>query len=369
MTRGWIFAAIASAFVSTLLATGIARADDEISSGTPRRCVSNPWYRDIPGFTRAELSDKRMPRYPDEALNSWSEGWALLEYAIAADGAVRDIAVIDAIGPKDFVKESVRAVSKWRYKPATRNGQPVEQSLYQTSVLYLFEGSRSSAARRAFVTKYNQARQQIQDNQFDQAIATLEEAFKARLNHYEQAMGSFVLGLAYTKKGDWPRALFHIRHAVIEDANYLEPVPKKAALALLVELEARNGNLEEAVCALEDLRKVDPQAARPGGPAASNVARIEAALAAPGPIAIDARLAQHPLIDAPAVWRHQLLRAKFSFDQIKGEVKSFRLACLGTTHEAPVEADVRWDVPAQAGLCILRVDGAPGATFRLIEEW
>lgn len=356
-----------------LLATALAASPpaqaDETATKIPRTCTGDKITRDIPGFTMAANDFRPRPRYPTRSLDNWSEGWVLIENAIAADGSVRDIAVIDAVGTKEFVDEAVRAISTWRYKPATRNGVPVEQSLSQVTVMFLFEDSGRGADHRTFVRKYNQARREIQNNQFDEAIATLEEAFKARLNHYEQAMGSFVLALAYSKKNDWPRALFHIRHAVIEDSQYLEPIAKKAALALQVELEARNGNLEESICAFQDLEKADPEAARPGGPAAATVARINEALTAPGPIAIDARLAKHPLIDAPAVWRHQLLRSKFSFDRINGEVKSFRLVCVGTTHEAPVEADMRWDVPAKAGACILRVDGAPGATFRLIEEW
>lgn len=360
---------VATLFLASFLAMQTSDAQEQTAREVPRDCAGDPLRKEIPGFTEAVVDFKPIPQYPKEALNDWSEGWVLLEHAITAQGEVRDIAVIDAVGPKDFVTESIKTISKWRYKPATRNGQPVEQSLYQASVTYVFSDSGREADHRSFVRKYNQARREIQDNQFDAAIATLEAAFKARLNHYEQAMGSFVLGLAYSKKGDWPRALFHIRHAVIQDAEYLERPAKKASFALLVELEARNGNLEESICAFQDLKKADPEAARPGGPLANTVANIESALAAPGPIAIDARLAKHPLIDAPAVWRHQLLRSKFSFDQIAGEVKSFRLVCVGTTHEAPVEADIRWDVPAKAGACIIRVDGAPGATFRLIEEW
>jgi hypothetical protein len=73
--------------------------------------------------------------------------------------------------------------------------------------------------------------------------------------------------------------------------------------------------------------------------------------------------------DAPAVWRHRLLRSKFWFTEIKGDVKSYRLACAGTAHEAAVDTETLWDVPSKAGACMLRVEGAPGATFKLVEEW
>lgn len=363
------FARQSALFLSALAAVPEALAEKNLDNAqAPRICAGDPLRREIPGFTIAQNIDRPKPRYPNAAQDSWSEGWVLLQNTIAADGSVQDISVVDAIGSKEFVDASVRALAKWRYKPATRNNVPVEQTLSQVSVMYLFEDSGRAATHRKFIREYDVAREQIQQRKFDEAIATLEAAFNARLNHYEQAMGSFLLGVSYANKNDRPRALFHMRHAVIEDGDYLENLSRPRAFALLVELEARNGNLNESLCAFEDLRKIDAAAAGPESAAAKMAARINETLTAPGPIAIEAQLAKHPLVDAPAVWRHQLLRSKFSFDQIKGDVKSFRLTCVGTTHEALVEADMRWDVPTKAGACILRVDGASGATFRLIEE-
>jgi hypothetical protein len=63
------------------------------------------------------------------------------------------------------------------------------------------------------------------------------------------------------------------------------------------------------------------------------------------------------------------LRSKFLLADIKGEIAAFRLTCVGTTHNGPVDAETQWTVLAKAGECILRIDGAPGATFRLDEEW
>jgi hypothetical protein len=197
----------------------------------------------------------------------------------------------------------------------------------------------------------------------------LERAFKGRTNLYEAAMGSFVLALAYTRKRDWPRALFHIRHAVFNDTQYLERQLRRPGLQLQVELEGRNGNLVEALCAFEELKKIDEAAARNEGPSAANAVLYKKALEDAAPLVIAVQLAAHPLIEGPGVSRHRLLRSKFWFADIQGEVKSFTLACHGTKHAAAVEADMQWTVPSSAGACILRVDGAPGASFKLVQEW
>jgi tetratricopeptide (TPR) repeat protein len=256
-----------------------------------------------------------------------------------------------------------------RYRPATKNGQAIEQHLARFSVLYLIEGSQRLAEHFEFGPPYKRARAHIRDGKFDDAILTLERAFKGRLNLYEEAMGSYLFAIAYTKKGDWQRAAYHIRHAVIEDLKYLERSAWAPALALMVELETRDGNLVAALCAFERLRSRGSELANAESWVGRVVAKIEAALSGTEPLVFEARLVTHPLFDAPAVWRHQLLRPKFAFAAIKGEVKSFRLACFGTSHEAQVALDTVWNVPDDAGPCILRVEGAPDATFALIEEW
>lgn len=323
----------------------------------------------ISGFAPVEVTVKPAPRYPKEALNSLNEGWVLLEYAITPHGEPNRIEVIDAIGAKAFVDAAVRTISTWRYKPATRKGRAVEQSLYQTSILFLFEDSGRAADHRTFVRRYNLARSQLRSKNADAAIQTMETAFKGGMNLYEAAMGSFLLALAYRDKADWERALFHSRHSVIEGGRYLEYQTKGPAFALLVELEARTGNFREAVCGLERLRKVAPERASTDQDFGKTIAAIDAAMKDQKPLAVPGRLATHPLIEAPAVWRHRLLRRKFWFADVVGELKSFRLACVATAHEAPFDPEMLWTVPDEAGDCILRVEGAPGATFKLVEEW
>lgn len=335
------------------------------SAFTPLLCTEDEVP---PGFVQAKAAYKPAPTYPKKALNDWSEGWADLEFAVTPGGAVREISVVDALGPEEFIKSSVKAVSKWQFNPATRNGSPVEQYLARVSVLFLLEGSGREAEHNAFVRDYNKARGFIQTKQPDVAIALLEAAFKRRLNLYEEAMGSFVLAIAFAHKADWPRALFHIRHATIESGTYLEKPLQPHAFALQVELEARDSSFVRAECAFKKLRSIDPASAAGASEPAKIIARIHEAIRDPKPLIFEARLATQPLPEGPASWRHNLLRGKFSFAEINGEVKTFRLACTGAAHEAPVDTETQWDVPKNAGSCILRVYGAPGATFRLVAE-
>src|SRR5262249_55805591 len=123
------------AALTAALITGAGAAQAADRSGMPE-CTAQ--HLVMPGFTPAEVVDKPRPRYPSQALDNWSEGWVLFEYEITAMGEPRGITVIDALGPKDFVKVATEALSRWRFKPATRNGTRVDQFLEHASILFLF---------------------------------------------------------------------------------------------------------------------------------------------------------------------------------------------------------------------------------------
>jgi len=78
-------------------------------------CAPGKSTPEIPGFAAAEVVDKPRPYYPDRALDEWGEGWVRLEFTVGPDGRVRDAAVTDAIGAKEFVIHTVGTLSRWRF--------------------------------------------------------------------------------------------------------------------------------------------------------------------------------------------------------------------------------------------------------------
>jgi TonB family protein len=72
--------------------------------------------------------DKQVaPRYPEAAQRKGVEGWVDLDFTIAVDGAVKDIAVKAAQPLGVFDQAATRALSQWRYRPVIRDGRAVEQ--------------------------------------------------------------------------------------------------------------------------------------------------------------------------------------------------------------------------------------------------
>ncbi len=69
------------------------------------------------------------PRYPTAAMRANQEGWVDVEMTVGADGAVGNVSVVDAQPKHVFDRSAIDAVSKWEFKPATRNGEAISVTL------------------------------------------------------------------------------------------------------------------------------------------------------------------------------------------------------------------------------------------------
>lgn len=74
----------------------------------------------------AIASTHTQPPYPVVARRIGVEGTVLLNITVNADGSVQDVSIAKSSGNGDLDQAAVEWVKgHWRYKPATRNGQPV----------------------------------------------------------------------------------------------------------------------------------------------------------------------------------------------------------------------------------------------------
>lgn len=65
------------------------------------------------------------PRYPQEALRMGAGGTVRITVTVAADGSVERQELADSSGNRYLDRAALEAVRRWRFQPATRNGQPV----------------------------------------------------------------------------------------------------------------------------------------------------------------------------------------------------------------------------------------------------
>ncbi len=70
-----------------------------------------------------------LPTYPDAAWAAGISGDVLVKAVIDETGAVRDVEVLRGL-PHGVTEAAVKAIRRWKFAPATRNGRPV--AVYQT---------------------------------------------------------------------------------------------------------------------------------------------------------------------------------------------------------------------------------------------
>jgi TonB family protein len=76
----------------------------------------------------ATLTKKQDPVYPEDASQKDKQGNALFIGKIDKNGNVKDLHMASATS-KEFVAPAMDAVRAWKFKPAIRDGQPIEVPL------------------------------------------------------------------------------------------------------------------------------------------------------------------------------------------------------------------------------------------------
>jgi TonB family protein len=67
-----------------------------------------------------------MTRYPPAALRAHATGAITTSFTIATDGTVKDLAVTKSSGNIALDSVAIKCVSGWLYKPASKDGHPIE---------------------------------------------------------------------------------------------------------------------------------------------------------------------------------------------------------------------------------------------------
>jgi len=81
-------------------------------------------YRTGHGVMAPQVLEKTDPEYSEEARALGLQGTVMLSMIVDASGLPRDVLVTNPIG-LGLDEKAIAAVSKWRFQPGTKDGQPV----------------------------------------------------------------------------------------------------------------------------------------------------------------------------------------------------------------------------------------------------
>jgi TonB family protein len=106
-----------------------AQADAATTNATAAAEPAQPAAQQQVVSTDPVMTKYVQPRFPTQAQRTRTQGWVLVGYTVDTEGNVGGVQVVDAQPRHLFDREAVNAVERWKYKPATRNGTPVEAKL------------------------------------------------------------------------------------------------------------------------------------------------------------------------------------------------------------------------------------------------
>ena len=78
-----------------------------------------------PGGTQPEELDRAIPRYPVAARRANIQGPVVIRGIVRRDGTIDNLEIIKDL-PYGLGDEARRAVSRWRFRPATYRGEPID---------------------------------------------------------------------------------------------------------------------------------------------------------------------------------------------------------------------------------------------------
>lgn len=79
--------------------------------------------------TRPVAVRRQQPSYPRTSLRRGQSGEVLVRARVGTDGRPRDVGVARSSGHPALDRAAVRAVERWRFEPARRDGQPVDDEV------------------------------------------------------------------------------------------------------------------------------------------------------------------------------------------------------------------------------------------------
>ncbi|GAB5380026.1 MAG: hypothetical protein Alis3KO_15700 [Aliiglaciecola sp.] len=312
-------------------------------------------------MVEAKPLERKAARYPEESARRGQEGWVQVSYVIDNNGQVIDPVIIDSSGVKDFEKATLRAIKKWQYSPAMRDGKPIQQCQMKVQMDFVLGGSEG--VRRTFRKHYNLANEFIRDGQLEEAEKTIATMKRKKIwNMYENAWfwlldAKIALGL-----NDNSRELESLKRAVSsnEGDTYLGSKIFLASLRRIFILQINEESYSEALETYETI------AAQPDSSQVKDSLKETADMLI-AHLESEEALVRTRQIGARGVGVHKLYRNSFGVSELNGNLETVDIRCQSKRTKFTFKEDSMWSVPASWGECSVLFEGDEGTSFKIVE--
>ncbi|MBF7073678.1 energy transducer TonB [Glaciecola sp. MH2013] len=315
---------------------------------------------------RAEILKRVPPRYPKEAAGRGQEGWVRFSYVITEEGNVIDPVVTDSSGDRNFERESIRAIKKWKFEPASQDGKPIQQCDMEVQFDFLLTSKRddkSKGVRRQFNTLYKEATQAILDDDLEKATELANKIKNKKIwNMYENAWYWMLKARLAGLKQDPSEELKSLNRANFggESKVYLGDKNYKYNLSRIFILQLQAQKFSKAhgtYLTLMEQEGANEEFAN----LKSYYERLDNMLNS------DDNLVQRATIDERGVKEHELYRSTFAISNVDGDLDMLDIRCRNKRTKYTVATDTYWSIPKSWGQCSVLFEGDEDTSFDIIE--
>lgn len=312
-------------------------------------------------YVPAEPVDRRAPQYPGEALQLGLEGWVQLSYVVEADGSVSGVLVEDS-SDRVFEEPSRRALSRFRYRPATLNGVPVASGRLPFRMRYALDPAPRGVSGW-FHSRANRFQRLLDGGDLTGAAGVLQDIeSRRRRSLSEDAWLSWLRAAYHRAANDADARHFHLLRAVGPyDDNLLNRDVYPVALGMLYASHVERGELPSALRVWTRMHEAGGEPARLAELLRDHADSLQQLLVDMPVLRSSGRL------NGDYAWSRELTRRSFELDVEQGHIEALSLRCERRIETLAYSADAAWTVPEAWGDCRLFVTGESGTSFTVLE--
>lgn len=304
---------------------------------------------------------RSMPEFPRSEHGYRTEAWVWLRYMVDTDGRPHNIEVADSMGRPQFHFPAVSALKKWRYKPATLNGKPIN-AMRDVKVIFQYDPP-ARGARGGFVRNYNEIKTLINADREDEAKAELDNLRDIARNLYEFSwlgVAEFSFNQKWGSKKDQLESI-NLAIAYEPRSGYLPEDSFVAALANKFRLQVELKHYQSALNTYEVFKDQESVTEPTKQQLKSYVSRIND---------IKRDKIAFSIVDEiteGGYWSYRLLWNRFNIDAVEGAVSEIRLYCDRAYLVLPYDNEMVYNVDRERdqGGCWVYVYGLSGTNVTL----
>lgn len=305
---------------------------------------------------------RALPEYPLQAVDGDVpyEGKVTVNYMVDTQGNVFEPVVVESYGHRSFDTAALRAISRFKFEPATLEGQAVESAGFTRLVFSL---SDAHVVREQFGYDYQRVMDSLSETDQERSKRLLDSLeIDEPVNHIEYAYLHFAKYRFTELYGSISEQQTYLSEALIVDfdGNYI--LEESLVLPLkqkLFVLSVMTKHYLDAVSLFEDIASSgDREFINKFSSAYQQLLGVRED---------ESSYARAEDLGKSGVQNLGLFKSGFYMDNVVGDIAELKLRCQAKYQFFAFDPELTYQIPDSFGECRIQVIGDPGSTYDFVQ--